>query len=33
MLGMLIEKYEAVHSPIDFPDPIEGIKFRMEQLG
>ena len=21
------------HHPIDFPDPIEAIKFRMEQLG
>ena len=33
VLGMLIDKYEQVHSPIDFPDPIEAIKFRMEQLG
>ena len=30
---ILIDKYEQVHSPIDFPDPIEAIKFRMEQLG
>lgn len=31
--GILIEKYELLHYPIDFPDPIEAIKFRMEQLG
>jgi HTH-type transcriptional regulator / antitoxin HigA len=33
VLGILIEKYENDHYPIDFPDPIEAIKFRMEQLG
>ena len=33
LLGMLIEQYENEHFPIDFPDPIEAIKFRMEQLG
>lgn len=33
ILGILIEKYESLHYPIDFPDPIEAIKFRMEQLG
>lgn len=33
VLGMLIEKYEDVNFPIGFPDPIEAIKFRMEQLG
>lgn len=33
MLGILIEKYEDEHFPIGFPDPIEAIKFRMEQLG
>ncbi len=33
VLGMLIEKYEDKHFPIGFPDPIEAIKFRMEQLG
>jgi HTH-type transcriptional regulator/antitoxin HigA len=33
ILTMLIEKYESVHFAIDFPDPIEAIKFRMEQLG
>lgn len=33
ILGMLIEKYEQQFYPIDFPDPIEAIKFRMEQMG
>jgi HTH-type transcriptional regulator / antitoxin HigA len=33
ILGILIEKCESMHFPIDFPDPIEAIKFRMEQLG
>ncbi|MBA5791718.1 helix-turn-helix domain-containing protein [Flavobacterium sp. xlx-214] len=33
ILGMLIEKYEKEHFPIDLPDPIEAIKFRMEQMG
>lgn len=29
----LIEGYERKHYPIDPPDPIEAIKFRMEQMG
>lgn len=29
----LIERYEETHHPIDPPDPIEAIKFRMEQEG
>jgi HTH-type transcriptional regulator / antitoxin HigA len=33
VLGILIDKYEQEHFPIDFPDPIEAIKFRMEQMG
>ena len=33
ILSMLIENYESVNFPIDLPDPIEAIKFRMEQLG
>jgi HTH-type transcriptional regulator / antitoxin HigA len=33
ILGILIEKYESANYPIEFPDPIEAIKFRMEQLG
>jgi len=32
ILGILVEKYEDEHFPIDLPDPIEAIKFRMEQL-
>lgn len=30
---VIIEDYEAKHYPIDPPDPIEAIKFRMEQQG
>lgn len=33
ILGILIENYEDAHFPIDLPDPIEAIKFRMEQMG
>ncbi|MBF00458.1 helix-turn-helix domain-containing protein [Flavobacterium coralii] len=33
VLGILIEKYEQEHFPIDMPDPVEAIKFRMEQMG
>jgi HTH-type transcriptional regulator/antitoxin HigA len=33
VLGLLIEQYEKEHFPIDMPDPVEAIKFRMEQLG
>jgi len=33
ILGILIEKYENENFPIGFPDPIEAIKFRMEQMG
>lgn len=33
VLGILIDAYEKVHYPVDLPDPIEAIKFRMEQLG
>ena len=33
LLGILIEQYENTHFPIDLPDPIEAIKFRMEQMG
>lgn len=32
LLGILIEKYEEEHYPIEAPDPIEAIKFRMEQM-
>ena len=33
VLSLLIDSYEKERYPIDFPDPIEAIKFRMEQLG
>ncbi len=33
ILSILIENYESANFPIDLPDPIEAIKFRMEQLG
>ena len=32
ILTILIEKYEDEHYPIGLPDPIEAIKFRMEQM-
>ncbi len=33
LLTLLIVDYEKIHFPIDLPDPIEAIKFRMEQQG
>ena len=33
VLSTLIEAYERKHYPIDLPDPVEAIKFRMEQAG
>ncbi len=33
ILALLIERYEDEHYPIEAPDPIEAIKFRMEQMG
>lgn len=33
VLVTLIEAYEAKHFPMDPPDPIDAIYFRMEQLG
>ena len=32
LLSILIEKYEDERYPIEAPDPIEAIKFRMEQM-
>ena len=29
----LIESYESKHFPVELPDPVEAIKFRMEQSG
>ena len=31
--SLLVEQYEAAHFPIELPDPVEAIKFRMEQEG
>jgi HTH-type transcriptional regulator/antitoxin HigA len=33
VLVTLVEAYEAKHYPLDFPDPVEAIKFEMEQKG
>ena len=33
VLTTLVEAYEREHFPIDAPDPIEAIRFRLEQQG
>lgn len=33
ILVTLVQAYEAKHVPIAAPDPVEAIKFRMEQSG
>lgn len=33
LLVALVELYEKEHFPIEAPDPVEAIKFRMEQEG
>lgn len=33
VLATLIEVYEEKHHPMDPPDPVEAIRFRMEQQG
>ena len=33
VLATLVNAYEEFHFPIEAPDPIEAIKFRMEQFG
>jgi HTH-type transcriptional regulator/antitoxin HigA len=33
ILATLIDAYESEHDPMDPPDPVEAIKFRMEQQG
>ena len=33
VLVTLIDAYEAEHFPMDPPDPVQAIKFRMEQQG
>lgn len=33
LFALLVEQYEKEHYPIDLPDPIDAILFRMEQTG
>lgn len=33
LLALLVRDYEDKHYPIDLPDPVGAIKFRMEQMG
>lgn len=33
ILAILVEAYEEEHHPIDPPDPVEAILFRMDQMG
>jgi HTH-type transcriptional regulator/antitoxin HigA len=33
VLTTLVEAYERIHFPMDLPDAVEAIKFRMEQQG
>ena len=33
ILLTLVDAYEEIHFPIEMPDPIEAIKFRLEQQG
>lgn len=33
LLGLAIQQYERRHYPVECPDPIEAIQFRMEQQG
>jgi len=33
ILALLVEKYEEQHWQITAPDPIEAIKYRMEEMG
>jgi HTH-type transcriptional regulator / antitoxin HigA len=33
LLAKLVEDYEKIHFPMERPDPVEAIKFRMEQQG
>lgn len=32
LLSLLVEKYEQENFPVDAPNPVEAIKFRMEQM-
>jgi len=33
LLALLVETFEKEHYPIELPDPVEAIKFRMDQEG
>lgn len=33
VLATLVDAYEATHFPMELPNPIDAIKFRMEQKG
>jgi len=33
LLGYLVDRYEEEHFPLRYPDPIDAIKVRMEDLG
>jgi HTH-type transcriptional regulator/antitoxin HigA len=33
VLTTLVEAYESKHFPMELPDPVDAIKFRMEQSG
>lgn len=33
LFALLVEQYEEEHYPIDLPDPIDAILFRMDQAG
>lgn len=32
IMSLLVKDYESVHYPVAYPNPIEAIKFRMEQM-
>jgi len=32
ILGALIDNYENIHNLIEMPEPVEAIKFRIEQM-
>jgi len=32
ILSLLIKEYELLHYPVSYPNSIEAIKFRMEQM-
>lgn len=33
LMAMVVEEYEELHEPVLPPDPLEAIKFRVEQMG